>query len=50
MRLLLVENEADLAIAIQKILRSQNYVVNWVSSGKLAWGAIVSIRMTDFKS
>ncbi len=37
MRLLLVEDEEDLAIAIQKILRSQNYVVDWVSDGKLAW-------------
>ena len=37
MRLLLVEDEEDLAIAIQKILRSQNYVIDWVSDGKLAW-------------
>ena len=37
MKLLLVEDEEDLAIAIQKILRSQNYVVDWVSDGKLAW-------------
>jgi DNA-binding response OmpR family regulator len=37
MRLLLVEDEEDLAIAIQKILRSQNYIVDWVSDGKLAW-------------
>ena len=36
MRLLLVEDEEDLAIAIQKILRSQNYVVDWVGDGKLA--------------
>lgn len=40
MRLLLVEDEADLAIAIQKILRSQNYVVDWVSDGKLAWESL----------
>ena len=37
MKLLLVEDEEDLAIAIQRILRSQNYVVDWVSDGKLAW-------------
>ena len=36
MRLLLVEDEEDLAIAIQKILRSQNYVVDWVGDGGLA--------------
>jgi len=40
MKLLLVEDEADLAIAIQKILRSQNYVVDWVSDGKLAWESL----------
>jgi DNA-binding response OmpR family regulator len=40
MRLLLVEDEEDLAIAIQKILRSQNYVVDWVSNGKLAWESL----------
>ena len=36
MKLLLVEDEEDLAIAIQKILRSQNYVVDWVGDGGLA--------------
>ena len=36
MRLLLVEDEEDLAIAVQKILRSQNYVVDWVGDGGLA--------------
>ena len=40
MRLLLVEDEEDLAIAIQKILRSQNYVVDWVNDGKLAWESL----------
>lgn len=40
MKLLLVEDEEDLAIAIQKILRSQNYVVDWVSDGKLAWDCL----------
>lgn len=37
MRLLLVEDEPDLAIAIQKALRSQNYVVDWVADGQVAW-------------
>ncbi len=42
MRLLLVEDEADLAIAIQKTLRSQKYVVDWVSDGRLAWESLQS--------
>jgi DNA-binding response OmpR family regulator len=44
MRLLLLEDEADLAIAIQKTLRSQNYVVDWVSDGKLAWNSLQTIN------
>jgi DNA-binding response OmpR family regulator len=37
MRLLLVEDEADLAIAVQKSLRQHKYVVDWVEHGQLAW-------------
>ncbi len=37
MRLLLVEDEADLAMAIAKALRQQKYVVDWVEQGQLAW-------------
>jgi DNA-binding response OmpR family regulator len=37
MRLLLVEDEADLAIAIAKSLRQHKYVVDWVEQGQLAW-------------
>jgi DNA-binding response OmpR family regulator len=40
MKILLMEDEADLAIAIQKTLRSQNYVVDWVTDGRLAWEAL----------
>jgi DNA-binding response OmpR family regulator len=40
MRLLLLEDEADLAIAIQKKLRSHHYVVDWVSDGTVAWEAL----------
>ncbi len=40
MKLLLLEDEADLAIAIQKTLRSQHYVVDWVSDGKVAWDSL----------
>jgi DNA-binding response OmpR family regulator len=44
MRLLLLEDEADLAIAIQKTLRSHHYVVDWVSDGTVAWE---SLQMGD---
>jgi DNA-binding response OmpR family regulator len=37
MRLLLVEDEADLALAIAKALRQQKYVVDWVEQGQAAW-------------
>ena len=40
MRLLLVEDESDLALAIQKTLRSQKYVVDWVMNGQVAWDSL----------
>ncbi len=40
MKLLLVEDEPDLAIAIQKALQSHHYVVDWVSDGTLAWESL----------
>ncbi len=40
MRLLLLEDEPDLAIAIQKTLRSHHYTVDWVSDGTLAWNSL----------
>ena len=40
MRLLLLEDEPDLAIAIQKTLRSHHYVVDWVSDGTIAWESL----------
>lgn len=42
MRLLLVEDESDLALAIQKTLRSQKYVVDWATDGQAAWDALQS--------
>ena len=42
MRLLLVEDESDLALAIQKTLRSQKYVVDWVINGQVAWDSLQS--------
>jgi DNA-binding response OmpR family regulator len=37
MHLLLLEDEADLAIAIQKSLHAQKYVVDWAQDGEAAW-------------
>lgn len=37
MRLLLVEDEADLGAAIKQVLNHQTYVVDWVLDGKQAW-------------
>jgi DNA-binding response OmpR family regulator len=40
MRLLLAEDEADLAQAIQTALRHDRYVVDWVSDGQEAWDCL----------
>jgi DNA-binding response OmpR family regulator len=40
MRLLLAEDEADLAQAIQTALRQDRYVVDWVSDGQEAWDCL----------
>lgn len=37
MRLLLVEDEADLGAAIKQVLNHQTYVVDWVLDGTQAW-------------
>lgn len=37
MRLLLVEDEPDLAKAIKRTLEQHNYVVDWVQDGQEAW-------------
>jgi DNA-binding response OmpR family regulator len=37
MRLLLMEDETDLAMAIQTALERQNYVVDWAEDGRSAW-------------
>ncbi|MEB3228457.1 MAG: two-component system response regulator RppA [Synechocystis sp.] len=37
MRLLLVEDEPDLGMALAKALRRENYIVDWVQDGHLAW-------------
>jgi len=38
MRLLLVEDEPDLGIAIQRTLRQEVYIVDWATDGTEAWG------------
>lgn len=37
MRILLVEDEEDLGLAIKKVLLSECYVVDWVTDGQQAW-------------
>lgn len=37
MRILLVEDEADLGIAIKRTLQQEKYVLDWVSNGNEAW-------------
>jgi DNA-binding response OmpR family regulator len=37
MRILLVEDELDLGAAIQRDLRREKYVVDWVQNGDEAW-------------
>lgn len=37
MRVLLVEDEIDLGIAIQRSLKQEKYIVDWVQDGKEAW-------------
>lgn len=47
MRVLLVEDEADLGLAIKQVLMSEKYVVDWVPDGAQAWHCIES-QWTDY--
>jgi len=47
MRVLLVEDEEDLGLAIKQILISEKYVVDWVTDGALAWHCLES-QWTDY--
>lgn len=38
MRILLVEDEPDLGAAIQRVLKREKYIVDWVQDGSEAWG------------
>lgn len=37
MRILLVEDEPDLGAAIQRVLKREKYIVDWVQDGSAAW-------------
>ena len=37
MRILLVEDEIDLGLALKQVLCSEKYVVDWVTDGVQAW-------------
>lgn len=47
MRILLVEDEADLGLAIKQVLVSEKYVVDWVTDGDRAWHCLES-QWTDY--
>lgn len=47
MRILLVEDEADLGLAIKQVLVSEKYVVDWVPDGIQAWDCLES-QWTDY--
>lgn len=40
MRVLLVEDEEDLGLAIKQVLISEKYVVDWVTDGDQAWNCL----------
>ena len=47
MRILLVEDETDLGMAIKQVLVSEKYVVDWVNDGAQAWYCLES-HWTDY--
>jgi two-component system Ni(II)/redox-responsive regulator NrsR len=47
MRILLVEDEVDLGLAIKQVLISEKYVVDWVPDGAQAWHCLES-QWTDY--
>ncbi len=47
MRILLVEDEVDLGLAIKQVLVSEKYVVDWVPDGAQAWLCLES-QWTDY--
>lgn len=47
MRILLVEDEEDLALAIKQVLIGEKYVVDWVADGIQAWNCL-EYQWTDY--
>jgi two-component system, OmpR family, Ni(II)-responsive and/or redox-responsive regulator NrsR len=47
MRILLIEDEEDLALAIKQVLIGEKYVVDWVSDGIQAWDCL-EYQWTDY--
>jgi two-component system, OmpR family, Ni(II)-responsive and/or redox-responsive regulator NrsR len=47
MRILLVEDEVDLGLAVKQVLMSEKYVVDWVTDGEQAWDCLES-QWTDY--
>ena len=47
MRILLVEDEADLGLAIKQVLIGEKYVVDWMPDGVQAWHCLES-QWTDY--
>ncbi|MBD2093362.1 response regulator [Microcoleus sp. FACHB-1515] len=47
MRILLVEDEPDLGLAIKQVLIAEKYVVDWVTDGAQAWNCLDS-QWTDY--
>lgn len=47
MRILLVEDEEDLGLAIQQVLMGEKYIVDWVTDGQQAWDYL-ECQWTDY--
>jgi two-component system, OmpR family, Ni(II)-responsive and/or redox-responsive regulator NrsR len=47
MRILLVEDEADLGLAVKQVLVSEKYIVDWVTDGAQAWHCLEN-QWTDY--
>ena len=45
MRILFVEDEADLGEAVQQVLHQERYIVDWVQDGLEAWNCLSSQRI-----
>lgn len=45
MRILLVEDEPDLGAALERTLKREKYVVDWVKNGIEAWQFLEMIRI-----